>query len=292
MANSVNYATLFEKALAQKYSRELLTSGLTTENVSYFGAKTIKIPFLTLKGYKDHGRSGGFNRQDVTHNTVTKTLSHDRDVEYFVDSMDIDETNQVLAASNLTNVFEQEHAIPEIDAYRISKIYNDFVSLGGTVDSTEITAANVLSIYDKFMEAMDEAEVPTEGRILYVTSKVNTFIKQAQEISRMINISDNSGDVNRVIRTLDDVQIVVMPSSRMKTNYDFTDGFATGVGAKQINMMLINPKSVIACNKHSYIKLWPPGSHTQGDGYLYQNRQYGDLFVIDTRYKGIAINAN
>ena len=40
----------------------------------------------------------------------------------------------------------------------------------------------------------------------------------------------------------------------------------------------------------TYINLWAPGSHTQGDGYLYQNRKYGDLFVLNTRSDGIKIN--
>jgi hypothetical protein len=57
-------------------------------------------------------------------------------------------------------------------------------------------------------------------------------------------------------------------------------------------MILVHPSSVIACDKHSYIRLWAPGTHTQGDGYLYQNRKYGDLFVLDTRKDGIAINTD
>ena len=77
----------------------------------------------------------------------------------------------------------------------------------------------------------------------------------------------------------------------MKTVYDFSDGCKPGTNAKQINMILFHPKSLLACDKHQYIKLWPEGSHTQGDGYLYQNRKYGDLFVIPNRVEGIYINA-
>jgi hypothetical protein len=265
---------------------------LTTPDVTFFGAKEIKLPYLTLAGYRDHGRDGGFNRSDITANSITKTLGHDRDVEFFIDSMDVDETNQALAASNLTNVFEREHAIPETDAYRVSKIYSDFVALGGTVDSSSLNVATVLTLYDKYMEAMDEAETPSEGRVLYVSSKVNTLLKENSDSMRMFNAqATGEGKLNRIIRSLDDVKVVQMPSSRMRSAYDFTDGFVPASNAKIINMILIHPKSVIACNKHSYIKLWPPGSHTQGDGYLYQNRQYGDLFLISTRIKGVAIHA-
>jgi hypothetical protein len=56
-------------------------------------------------------------------------------------------------------------------------------------------------------------------------------------------------------------------------------------------MILVHPLSVIAVDKHSFIKLWGPGEHQKGDGWLYQNRKYGDLFVIDTRIQGVKINA-
>ena len=51
MPNTVNYVTQFEKELKQKYSRELLTADLTTQNVTFIGANKIKIPYITVSGY-------------------------------------------------------------------------------------------------------------------------------------------------------------------------------------------------------------------------------------------------
>lgn len=291
MPNTVNYVTRFEKDLRQKYSRELCTDGLTTQNVSFVNAKTIKIPYITLGGYKDHSRNGGFNRQSAANEYMTKTLEHDRDVEFFVDAMDVDESNEALSAANITNVFEAEHAIPETDAYRISKLYSEFTDASGTVDNTKLTIENILTTFDKWMETMDDAEVPVDGRLLYVTPAINTLIKQADKITRMIDVSAQRG-IDRRVRSLDEVTIKTVPSGRMKSSYDFTDGFTPAEDAVQVNMILVHPSAVIACDKHSYINLWAPGSHTQGDGYLYQNRKYGDLFVLDTRKDGIMINAD
>lgn len=291
MPNTVNYVTRFEKDLRQKYSRELCTDGLTTQNVSFVNAKTIKIPYITLGGYKDHSRNGGFNRQSAANEYMTKTLEHDRDVEFFVDAMDVDESNEALSAANITNVFEAEHAIPETDAYRISKLYSEFTDASGTVDNTKLTIENILTTFDKWMETMDDAEVPVDGRLLYVTPAINTLIKQADKITRMIDVSAQRG-IDRRVRSLDEVTIKPVPSGRMKSSYDFTDGFTPAEDAVQVNMILVHPSAVIACDKHSYINLWAPGSHTQGDGYLYQNRKYGDLFVLDTRKDGIMINAD
>lgn len=285
-----NYVDAFLTQLEQKYSRELTSSALTTQNTIFMNAKTIKIPRLDLAGYKDHSRAGGWNRQAISNDFELKVLQHDRDVEFYVDAMDVDETNLILSAANITNVFVTEQAIPELDKYRYSKIYSEYVALGKTPDTTVPTLDNVLQIFDAMMKAMDEAEVPLEGRKLYVTPTIMELLKQANDLRRVVMVQQSGGAVNRAVRSLDDVEMVMVPSSRMKTAYDFTDGAVPAVGAKQINMILIHPSSVIAPIKHAAIYLWPPGSHTGGDGYLYQNRIYTDLFLIERKADGVQIN--
>lgn len=289
MPNTVNYATQFEKEIMQKYSRELLTADLTTQNVTFVGANKIKIPYVSVTGYKDHSRNGGFNRGTVQNQFMEKTLSFDRDIEFFVDAMDVDETNQALSAANITNTFITEQDVPETDCYRLSKLHTDFTALGGTVTQDAVTAATILDKFDTLMEEMDEDEVPEEGRILYLTPNIYTMLKQAEKITRSLDVT-RQASIDRHVRNLDEVKMVRIPSSRMKTVYDFTEGYKPGAAAKQMNMILVHPKSVIAAQKHSYIKLWPEGSHTNGDGYLYQNRKYGDLFLIDNRLQGVKIN--
>lgn len=290
MPNQFNYVTAFETQLQQKYARELTSSALTTDRVRFVGAKEIKIPRLDLGGYKDHNRSGGWNRQSISNDFETKVLQHDRDVEFFVDAMDVDETNQIVSAANITNVFVTEQAIPELDCYRYSKLLAEMQNYGGTPDTNALDINNVLQVFDELMETMDEASVPESGRVLYVTPTVHKLLKQAEDIQRTFYVQSGPGRVARAVNQLDDVTVVKVPSDRMKSAYDFTDGFAPGVGAKQINMILVHPTAVIAPIKHSAIYLWPPGSHTAGDGWLYQNRSYTDLFVIERKVAGVQMN--
>ncbi len=287
--NTVNYAIQFAPDIMQKYTRELLSSDLTTQNINFVRANEIKIPFVTMSGYKDHSRNGGFNEGTVENDNMTKKLGFDRDIEFFVDSMDVDETNYALSAANITNTFITEKAIPETDCYRFSKLYTDLVTLGGIASQEAVTAANILDWLDTMMEEMDDDEVPAEGRILYLIPSRYKLIKQAEKILRNLDVT-RSATVNRNITNLDDVIIKKIPSARMKTAYNFTDGYAPATTAKQMDMILVHPKSVLATDKHAYIKLWAPGTHTKGDGYLYQNRKYGDLFVVDNRMEGIKIN--
>ena len=295
MSNTINYAESFEQFLVQKYEAEMKSFKLTQSNpqVQWLNAKTIKLPVVTLTGYKNHTRSIGFNSGDLTNTWEAKTLNFDRDVEFFVDAMDVDETNMVASVANIQTVFEREQAIPETDAYRFSKIYSEFTSKSGTVDTTAITAANALQKFDAWMEAMDDAGVPEEGRILFCTPALSTIFKEAQGLTRFLNVNPNNGSIYRGVHSLDDVEIIKVPSARMKTAYDFTTGFTPATGAKQINAILVHPDSVVARERYAYIKMFAPGTDSRtGDGYIYQNRKYGDLFLLNQRVSGVKINAD
>ena len=295
MSNTINYAEQFSQFLVQKYEAESRSFGLTQSNpqVQWLNAKTIKLPVISLTGYKDHTRSVGFNSGDLTNTWEAKTLDFDRDIEFFVDAMDVDETNLVASVANIHSVFETEEAIPETDAYRFSKLYQDFVSYNGVVDNTQLTTANFLSWFDTAMEDMDDEGVPEEGRILYLTPAMYKVAKNAQGLTRFMSVNPNNGVVNRHVWDLDDVEIVKVPSARMKTKYNFTTGFKPAKGAGQINCIAVHPNSIVARERYSYIKMFAPGTDSRtGDGYIYQNRKYGDLFVLAQRVAGIAINAD
>lgn len=293
-----SYAEQFERELQQKYSRELISYDLTQSNqsIKFINAQTIKLPRLTLSGYKDHNRNSmGFNSGTITNDWEPKKLMHDRDIEFAIDPMDIDETNLVIEVANIQNVFEVEQAIPEKDSYRFSKLYAEaktYASKGAVIDNTVLSATTVLDWFDTQMEKMDDEGVPSEGRILYVTSAMNKLIKNASQIQRSINVNTNNGNIDRRVYSLDDVKLVKVPSARFKTKYDFTDGCVVAEDAKQINMMLVHPSCVVSRDKYAYMKLFTPGTDSRtADKYVYQNRYYTDTFLIENKACGIAINA-
>ena len=292
-----SYAETFEKDLAQKYARELISHELTLSNpgIKFLNAQTIKIPKITVSGYKDHSRSSmGFNTGTITNDWEPKKLTHDRDVEFAIDPMDIDETNLTLEVANIQNVFETEQAIPEKDSYRFSKLYAEaktYASDGAVVDTTALTAANILEWFDEQMSKMDDLSVPQEGRIFYVTSAINKLLKSADGITRTMSVGA-AGVIDRRVHGLDDVQIKTVPSARFKTKYEFTNGCTPAAAAKQVNAMLLHPSCVISRDKYAYMKLFTPGTDSRtADKYVYQNRYYTDTFLIQNKACGIAINA-
>lgn len=294
-----NYAEQFERELQQKYSRELTSHALTQSNpgVKFINAQTIKLPRLTLSGYKDHNRNNiGFNAGTIANDWEPKKLSHDRDIEFALDPMDIDETNLVIEIANIQNIFETEQAIPEKDSYRYSKLYSEaktYSSKGAVIDNTPLTTANILEWFDNQMEKMDDNSVPSEGRILYVTPAVNKLLKNAEGLTRNIDVNSNNGKIDRRVYSLDDVTIVKVPSSRFKTKYNFTNGCVAAGDAKQINMILIHPSCVVSRDKYAYMNLFTPGTDSRtADKYIYQNRYYTDTFLIENKACGIAMNVD
>lgn len=287
-----DYAEAFLQILAQKYEKELCSDELTKSNpqVTFINAQTIKLPRLTVSGYKDHTRTAGFNAGTMSNDWEPKKLEHDRDIEFYVDPMDIDETNLTLATANLQNTFETEQAIPEKDSYRFSKLHSELTTYGGKISTTALTAANILEEFDTAMSEMDDAGVPEEGRILYVIPTVYKLLKEAEGIQRTLNVGAASA-INRNVHGLDNVKIKSVPSGRMKTAYDFTEGCVAAADAKQINWILIHPSCVVCRDKYAYIKLFTPGHDSRtADGYIYQNRNYGDLFLLEKKVAGCSMN--
>lgn len=287
------YAEQFTQFLAQKYEKELCSDALMRSNpqITFLNAQTIKLPRLTLSGYKDHTRTAGFNAGNIANDWEPKKLAHDRDIEFFVDPMDIDETNLALAVANIQNTFENEQAIPEKDCYNFSKLHTELTNFHGRIDSTTVlTAQNILAVFDEEMSKMDDAGVPVDGRILYVTPAVNKLLKEADGIQRVITVN-GANEVNRNVHSLDDVTIKMVQSGRMKTKYNFTDGCVAAADADQINFILVHPSCVVARDKYAYISLFTPGTDSRtADGYLYQNRNYWDLFLIERKVAGCAMH--
>ena len=289
-----NYADQFEQILVQKYESEQKSWPLYQSNpgIGWLNAKTIKLPYITASGYKDHARTGSFNSGSLTNNWEAKTLAHDRDVEFFIDAMDVDETNLALSVANITNVFETEQAIPERDCYTFSKLYGDYTTTySKTADTTVLRTSNILETFDGFMQAMDDKSVPMEGRLLFVTPATSKLLKEAQGLDRIVHVDSDYTAIRRYVHILDDVDIITVPSARLKTAYNFTTGAVAASGAGQINMMLVHPDSVVARMRHEYIQIFTPGSDSRtGDGYIYQNRAYWDAFLLSQRLDGIAFN--
>ena len=285
----LNYAQAYAQALAQAYPYVLHFAALrSTENDSRYkwtGAKTIEIPSLSTTGRVDADRDSiGVAKRNYENAWEPKTLGNHRQWATLVHPMDIDETNHAASIQNITKTFNEEQKFPEMDAYLVSKVYADWTAAGMTADTAAITEDNILQTFDGYMEAMDEANVPKAGRILYLTPTYHGMLKRAVERARQYHNGD--AVIKRAVESLDEVAIESVPSALMKTVYDFTEGWKAGTGAKQINMMLAHPSAVITPEKYAFAQLDAPCAMTNGK-YYYFEESYDDVFLLNKRKNAV-----
>lgn len=286
---TLQYVTQFDTRIREMYGHELISNDLflSNQDIQIRGAKEIKLPKLTVSGYKDHTRTLGFNSGDYSNTFEVKQLDHDRDIEFAIDPMDVDETNQIVSIANIQKRFEVTQAIPELDCYTFSKVFSELKRVkADAIKEVEITTANVLSDFDDNCEAFENAGVPLSRCILYCTPAYKKTLKNADGISRMMNVAGD-GTLNRAVHSMDDLgKIVTVPVDRFKTKYDFSNGFKAHSTGKQIHYILIDPEAQVSRVKYSYINVYTPGHDSRvADNYLYQNRRYNGTFAIDDMLK-------
>lgn len=292
---AVNYAEQYGNALAQAFPNVLHFGALyQTPNNSIYkvvDAKTIKIPVITTKGRKVGNRNTitGFTRNH-DNDWEVKTLTNHREWETMIHPQDVNQSNMIMSIQNATKVFNEEQKFPEMDCYCVSKIHElKNVVDSGSDDKTALTVDNVLEVVDKFMEQMDEDNVPATGRILYVTPAVKTLIKNAKNIMRTVDVNGNNGVISRNVSRIDELQVESVPSALMKTVYNFDEGAKPGVSTKQINMFMIHPWAVITPVSYAFAQMEAPSAHSKGK-WLYFEESFEDIFILNKRAKAIAFN--
>lgn len=289
--SAINYAVQYGRELANAYPY-----------LSYFGdiwgsqnsqrfrpinANSIMIPSMEVGGAHAVNRdamNGQFTRKfNLT--WEPKVMSMYREWDTILDEMDIVETNEVATIANITRTFNEFQKIPEMDAYMASKL-GAFATAASTADSTALTAANILSKWDDYLEAMTNARVNRDRVICYVTPATYKLLKQAAGITRFLEVANGIQAVDRNIAKLDGVRIVEVPSDLMQSAYDFTDGFAATAAAKQINLIMVDPLAVIAPVVYEVSMISAPSAATKGKNVYYESYYY-DVFNLSKRTAGI-----
>ena len=298
---TLNYATKYERTLDQAFPYVLNFGALyaTPNNGRYrwVNAKTIEIPRISTTGRVSANRDTiGTASRNYDNSWETKTLANERKWSTLVHPMDVDETNMATTIGNITRVFNEENKFPEMDAYLISKLYSAWTTsvssenyTGKVADKTVLSTSNILQVFDNMMLKMDNARVPANGRILYVTHEVKSMLKEAQGISRSFNVQDSNKSIDRIVNRLDEVEVIGVPASLMKTAYNFTTGYAPSPTADQINMFLVHPLAVITPVKYTFAQLEAPSAMSEGK-YVYYEESYEDAFILNNKADAIQFN--
>lgn len=313
MPNVINYAEKWQPELLAIQIQNTLTSPfiVSAESVNWLGAKTFHFTHLETTGFKNHSRAGGWNRGNITEADHPFTLAHDRDVEFLVDKLDVDESNYTAKAENVASTFERTKSSPEIDARFFEQVSKAAINTQGRSQARAnlayYTKANIL---DSIKAVIGKVRAYRGSTIVYIHYALMDLLESALGDKASISwttISDYEFSIETRVARVDGVPIMEVDDiTRFATKFNYAPadgngGFAVSSDAseastasawealagKQIAILAASTATCFTVTKVISIYFHQPGEHTEGDGYLYQHRSAWDTFVLPNGLNGV-----
>ena len=283
MANSIALFKAYLPILDEVYKGASLTSvldGAPELARSGMNANELIIQKMQMSGLADYSRNSGYVGGDVTLTNETVKCNFDRGRMFTVDSLDDAET-AAIAFGRLSGEFIRTRVVPELDAFRFAT-YAGTAGIGSKT-GTLSTGKSVVEALRAAHAAMDDAEVPPENRILFITSALKGAV------------DDMDTTASRAAMDLAS-EVIVVPQSRFYTKikqYDGTTaqetdgGYAKDAEGKNINFMLIHRDAVIQFQKHVAPKVISPEQNPDADAWKFGYRNVGIADAYENKLAGI-----
>lgn len=172
MPNSIAYTQNYTSILDAVYQRAsvsgCLTSGRRMVRAGH-NAKEILIPKISVTGLGDYTRNVGYKTGSITYEFETKTFNYERGIRLMADVMDVEEAGVLDCFVEAGAELQRTQVAPEADAFTFAEIAGHE---GVTVESTSYASADAEDVLEDLRtvtSAMDEDQVSTGSRILFIT---------------------------------------------------------------------------------------------------------------------------
>lgn len=283
MPNNFELVSKHVTLLDEQYRLESKTNVLESgPEIVRMGAQANEflIPKYDLDGLADYSRTEGYAEGSANIEWESKKPNYDRGRTFSVDAMDNDETID-MAFGLLASQVMKHKVVPEMDAMR-------FATYAGTtgINSISETFTDANAICNSLMNAnsvMDEAEIGSESRYLFITPTLHNMVKALDSYKSRSMLEGYS-------------QIIDVPQVRFYTAIDLLDGKTKGeeiggykkaASGKNINYMIIYKPAVLQFTKHVVSKVISPAENQTMDAWKFFYRAYGLTDVFDNKVKGI-----
>lgn len=301
--NTIQYATLLQQKLDEQVVAQS-TSGWMEANagqVIYNGGRDIKVPSISTSGLGDYDRDEGFVQGSVNFSYENLTMTQDRGRTFSLDAMDVNETNFLMSATAVAGEFQRTRGIPEIDAYRYSKLHA-IAKTGSRLAAayTPAKATMLDALMDDITAIRDEVG-ENVSLVITMAETVARVLDSVSDISRSISVVDfRQGGINLKVKALNEIPIRRVPSARMKSAYVFNDGKTSGqeaggftpdAGAVQINWIICAQNTPVAVSKTDKLRIFAPDVNQTKDAWKIDYRKYHDLWLTKNKYNTLMVNA-
>lgn len=289
MANNFTLIKKYIDLLDEVYKKYTLTGDLEADaSTIRQGNNTheILIPKIDMDGLADYDRNTGYADGSASLEWETKAFNYDRGRRFNVDAMDDEETAGI-SFGKLSSEFIRTKAVPELDALRFAT----YADKAGTTKSEKLsTGTNVCDAITIANNALDEAEVDDEGRILYITPTLYNAVL-ALETYKSKKMLEGFSKVVKVPQTRFYSKISLLSGKIITNGDDTTDetigGYTKDTAGKNLNFLIVQRKSPLQYTKHAVNKIITPEANQKSDSWLFFYRLYGITDVYDNKKSGI-----
>ena len=264
MANSIAYVKNYTSILDQVYQRASVSGCLNSgRRMVRAGrnAKEIMIPKIEVTGLGDYTRNVGYKTGSITYEFETKTFNYDRGIRLMADVMDVEEAGVLDCFVEAGSELQRVQVAPEGDAFTFAEIAGH---TGVTVDSESYASADAEDVLEDLRtvtSTMDEAQVSTGSRILFITPTLKGMLDDFSMA--------NQNRSNRVMERF--AKIVEVPQVRFYTGIDLLSGGDDGFGyQKRKAVYELTEDTDVVSGKTYYTR---SGSGTTASPYVYTEVQ-------------------
>ena len=303
MANSINYAAVFNRILDEKFYILPRTMWMedTNPGIVWEGGKEIKIPKLGMDGL---GTMNGYKapQGDLTLGWETKTLQWYRGRNFSIGRYDVDETNFALTVGNALRVFLNEKVIPEVDCLRIAAAAQGAVAYGQVVAqaSADITTANILEKLLADIAKVQDKIGETEQLYIQISTGLKSLLEQSTQITRYLNVKDFAvRSATLRLEAINDQYLIGTPSGYMHSVFSLNDGVTGGqtVGGvtftnlgPNINWIIAARPAVDAIARPQITKVIDPDMNQEGEFWKVMFSIYHGNWIMEQKGDGLLVN--
>ena len=217
MANSIAYVKNYTNILDQVYQRASVSGCLNSgRRMVRAGrnAKEIMIPKISVTGLGDYTRNVGYKTGSINYEFETKTFNYDRGIRLMADVMDVEEAGVLDCFVEAGSELQRTQVAPEADAFTFAQIASHSGVTVKFEDLSSVAAADLLASLRDVTSEMDEAQVTTGSRYLFITPTLKGVLDDFSLA--------NPARSNRVLERFS--RIVEVPQVRFYTAIDLLSG--------------------------------------------------------------------
>ena len=301
--NTLEAATLFMRQLDKIAVQDAVTGWMDANSgqVIYNGGAEVKIPKMSVQGLGDYDRDTGYVQGGVTLSYETRKMTQDRGRKFQLDPMYINENNFMSTAAAVMAECQRVHVIPEIDAYRISKIASETITAdkAGMIEYGYTPGAASTSALRKLKEGIKAIRNLYNGPLVCHATPDFIMELELELAGKITAVTFARGGINTSVPAVDGVPIVSTPSNRMytaitlydgKTSSQEAGGYVKGSKAKDINFFICPRTTPIAVTKQDVMRIFDPNINQSLNAWQLDYRRFHDLWVLDNKLYSIFLN--